>query len=1068
MKKMKKMKTLALLFLAVIMSSTGLVSCIDEDIDPVVASIYKNQALLLASQAGLLDAQATYETAKAAAENALAAAATANVQIARDELEAAISRTSTDADAAIAAAILLAETELTAQILLAAHKAELEAAESASGILISESASALRIAESAAAIARAEDTLAAAIIRGENADAINAAISAANITRGENADAINAATSESALLIAEIVNAARTAEKDEVLRQAILMNAIAVDAAQVALDEAKLEWEGNMAALARDIATAKSLLADDYLVKYMSAKSIEMLLEEDILTAMGRLSDALLKEMGEGDDVTWAYYETYQQTILDNLQSDLAAQQDKVENLEAILADPTTNASLADELRVEIAANDAAIDEIDILIAQQKALRIPLKAELDAINGVAQVGVVGDSDYVAAVSGLDTQYHDLLQSIINLSTGTTEGSIQAIELAIINKKEKIESHGTDVTNAADDVQDAEDALQEANEDVDNAFVLLGDDVSSGYYTVDAAGVPLDCGILALSTVVLSSHDCGVTKYAPAENLQEVLVNATIDERLAEYEHSAAISALGDLENTIDNLEGSLNNAAVDLNTKQEAYDGGIGAATTLVTTTGTAVGTAQGGVTAAIGVYETWKSRFEGGPTTNGGYYWEDDTVTSSAYADLANDVLGIHTDASGPPAGASYVRVSSWANVTAGADDNVGDNYEPALILTADLPASNITYTPGDYITDTDLANAYPNAGYTTEYFIEVGTDDDGFNNLAEFQAATTALGNEDIMDVPPVLGDANKTETDAYSVLWNAMLLEKEAIYALENFGVALATQQGVYDKLKAVYENEVTLLDEAQGVVASKLDLKNTAAGSQNTAEGNVDIAWIELGEDVTGTAGVDLKTPNTLNNIVFNAEVTLANAQSVTVTGLATLQADLVVLEHDLQELETSLGLAGPALVDAKAQLVILEAALEAAIAGGEAATTALIAIDNAIAALESQQYGHEVMNSQHALVAIALELGAVDQQALLKNANEAINGNNEAGAAFVNGLVNDIIAQQEVIALGVISADTNAAFIVRLEAGIDHLQAQIDVWSAIAADFLALVEEALQP
>jgi hypothetical protein len=72
-----------------------------------------------------------------------------------------------------------------------------------------------------------------------------------------------------------------------------------------------------------------------------------------------------------------------------------------------------------------------------------------------------------------------------------------------------------------------------------------------------------------------------------------------------------------------------------------------------------------------------------------------------------------------------------------------------------------------------------------------------------------------------------------------------------------------------------------------------------------------------------------------------------------------------------------------------------------------------------------------------------------------------------NGNNEAGAAFVNGLVNDIIAQQEVIAVGVINADANAAFIVRLEAGIDHLHAQIDVWSAIAADFLALVEEALQ-
>ncbi len=78
---MKKMKTLALLFLAVIMSSTGLVSCIDEDIDPAVAAIYQNQAALLAASAGVQNAQATLLVAQAAAEQAKAALSLANAEL---------------------------------------------------------------------------------------------------------------------------------------------------------------------------------------------------------------------------------------------------------------------------------------------------------------------------------------------------------------------------------------------------------------------------------------------------------------------------------------------------------------------------------------------------------------------------------------------------------------------------------------------------------------------------------------------------------------------------------------------------------------------------------------------------------------------------------------------------------------------------------------------------------------------------------------------------------------------------------------------------------------------------
>ncbi len=94
----------------------------------------------------------------------------------------------------------------------------------------------------------------------------------------------------------------------------------------------------------------------------------------------------------------------------------------------------------------------------------------------------------------------------------------------------------------------------------------------------------------------------------------------------------------------------------------------------------------------------------------------------------------------------------------------------------------------------------------------------------------------AIAALGDEDIFDVAPVLGATPKTGTDAYSVLWNAILAQLGTQDYLDNFGDDLADAQANYDYWKNIYENELALLDAAQAVLASA----NTTLAAANTAK------------------------------------------------------------------------------------------------------------------------------------------------------------------------------------------------------------------------------------
>ena len=370
-----------------------------------------------------------------------------------------------------------------------------------------------------------------------------------------------------------------------------------------------------------------------------------------------------------------------------------------------------------------------------------------------------------------------------------------------------------------------------------------------------------------------------------------------------------------------------------------------------------------------------------------------------------------------------------SYVRVESW--MYNGVDDNTALTIN-ATVVAANPGGSNVIL--GDAVlTDAEVAAAYP-AG-TVEYYIEVGTDDESSDNLAEFQAATTALGNEDIMDVPPVLGDTATGGTDAYSVLWDAMLAEIEAIDALANFGVALAAAQLVYDDLKVIYENEVLLLVAAQDVLAAAV------AAQIPFADADV-AAAIVVADAIVAVADAD-------------ADVVDADADLAALLGYtpADMQDEIDDKEHEIVENNIDLAEYEPMLADAIVKLAELEAALLDAGLGIEFA--AIIDLNNQIDALDDEIDALSVMWYQMDIVISALGMDNAYLQMTLDYMLMDIATCQDA-----------IEAQQVMIAVGQVDEAAAQAAITQLENQLAEILAQVDGYNALATKFWDLMLAAL--
>ncbi|WP_299524481.1 hypothetical protein [uncultured Lutibacter sp.] len=793
---------------------------------------------------------------------------------------------------------------------------------------------------------------------------------------------------------------------------------LAVEEARIAMLLAQAQFDQDLAQIADAIRTAANAEAGRHATDYATAMSQLSALRGERLTLTQAIADnqLFMQSTATNAEMTWAVY-------LANLERDVLAKEASViANEEYIVR---ANAYLGDY--------DAMVIALDAANAAVTAKQAEIQALLDEDTQI-------DTDIAAAgtFDAFQTDYEALLL--------TLEGDGSETAAPISGLEGNLAFYTTSATTLSTVTIPG---LNTTIANYDGTTTTLGGVVSTTATAETNAGGAITTAEAALGTSL------GAPSAGNAPSTLTTLYAALFN---AQLEKADATAALTTLVGIIAGLEGSLQTAANDLNAAQITYDGGIVAVDALVTSTGAAVSTAQAGVTTAIANYELWRDRFEGGTTVNGGFYWEDTLPAVSVV--LGDTVLGTHTDASGA-ATTSYVRVASWTyNDVAPVGAGPEDTYTPLTIDTAQQATidgvaelailGNGTITQGDYVT------AYPLAGNTETYFIEVGLDDVSYSNLVQMNLASTALGNEDIFDNPPVFGDGATGDADAYSVLWDAQLAEINALDAQANFGVDLAAKQLIYDDLKAVYEDELNLLDAAQLLEANKIAAIVAPQSAVNTA---VTALGTTLGTPIVTST---VSTATTLYAALWNAEIANLIADAALATHLATTvpmyEAQLATAEGDLVTANNMISEINILIVRLTADIAALTAEYEALVATPlyAAQQVRILEIADEIAVLTAEK---AVLTTEASALAITIMFEGSGSVA-------AIDAAIVTAQAVIDGAPAYLAIKAAQIALGEVSVENLQAAIDNQMIQLADLDAEIAAKMIEADGYLALLNEAL--
>ncbi|MDO9275835.1 MAG: hypothetical protein Q7T92_09835 [Lutibacter sp.] len=401
--------------------------------------------------------------------------------------------------------------------------------------------------------------------------------------------------------------------------------------------------------------------------------------------------------------------------------------------------------------------------------------------------------------------------------------------------------------------------------QLALDDYPAALALLQADVTAAQDAVDAAQIVFDAA---------------VTTQANADAAQ-----------------IAADGALTFLEGELAQLYAALQTAANDLAAEQAIYDAGIGTATSNNVAAIAAVTSAQGALTIALANYASWKAIFEANPA--GSTWFDEVTVlgTLTAGADgYPNTFIGNHTDM----IGTSYRQVLTWV------EGPVGEFYPATYAATsvAAIPADVLPLEDYEEYTAALYPNGINTATPTVVFFVEVENDDVSETNVDILNAMVAALGDEDIFDAPPVLGDLPLAGTDAYTNLWNAQLAQLGTQDTLDNFGNNLAAALVEYNYWKNLYENELTLLDAAQATLDAA-DIALAAADSAlATATTTLTDANTDLSDADAALLAFEATTEADLQDWIDGALANIAAAQ-LEITNIVPVIAAYQAILDDLQ-------------------------------------------------------------------------------------------------------------------------------------------------------------------
>lgn len=834
------------------------------------------------------------------------------------------------------------------------------------------------------------------------------------------------------LALAASVNATATytLEQVETLK-------IANAAAQLVLDEAQAQFNIDLAFLLAELEEAGAQIALDYALKYrLYANAATNLLSEKA-TAVYNLAYA----QAQANSSFPLYALQALETTVANAQYQVEVNEAKIAALQALIDNPNS-------LPAQVTAWEAELDALEIARDAKQAEVEAKYAERD--NLIA--GWDGEDD---VRDNFVQEYDDQAQKVVDLSD-----EIEGFQDIIDAKTLALATYNADLTAAGT-------ALTAAELAYNNAWTALGKKDSQGttinypsYFAYDAK----------TTSAVLIAVD-GM-KYATPANLQQVLVNATIDKLNAAAELSAITA-------DIAALYGALQNAVNALAIAQANYNSGIATIQGNVTTAQTGVTNAQTALTTAQSYYATKKTIFEAAPT---GLTWFDQTTPlgglTAETSPFPNTRIGNHADA----IATSYAYVTGWVEAPAG-------TWTPTTLSVATVATYPITASA---YTAPVVSATIPSVLATTGFYVEVEADDLSETNAALLNDAVAKLGDNAIYDIAPALPANYPTTpvtyligTDAYTVLYNAELALLEAEYALDNYDTALVAAQAEYDYQKNLYDNELTILDAAQAANAS-------AVTAYNNAKKAVDNAWATLGTEYTAglagdspkwwvaktgyvidaTAGYDsdftaplVSNTLTLNAVVYNAEI--AKAKLVACNAIC-LQDAIDVAQHEIDLIQPSLDLAIALVAQMQAQYDIY---METYISGNSNDYDSLDAdlkVQYDTLSFEIFQLNQELNDLDAEYDAIADILDNIDNDDNLSDISLQI----ELALLYDNfqgGYLdsrNDLAAAEAALAAAVAGGADNAAYIAYLQSVVDVLDQRYENALALAAKYKALMEAAL--
>jgi len=924
---MKKIKKLSVVLIITALFSASFTSCIDNEVSPLVQAIYASQATLIEAQTAVQNAEATLLAAQA--ETELAQAASLADLTAAQVLQLIADANFTDAQSAMLAAEAESLADLTAaQVLQLIADANFTDAQSALLFAQTQALQDITLAEIEVMLAAASDATAlndAQIIVLLAAASDDTAYNDARIIQiladaGYTEARARELQARTDAYIAQEAYYASIREQD--LIRKVAETELAVEKARLDLLYATEQFNYNVANLLRSLRQNAQYESAQHASDYNVATNNVATLKGERLALEANIAITKLYQKTVGTSTTsWDFYIAGLEADLLVKQGELAADIQFVADANAYIADPANLESQVEDVKVLIDAKQAEIDakqaEIDVLLAED--------LQIDA--DIASAGTFDTfiTDYEALVSKLEGDGTETAAPVSGLNGNLAYYTATANELTtntipdLMNAIADYAGTKISLENAVSDqeavIGDATSGLIKGLDDATTTHSNLVDDLGTSLGTPTASDA-------LITTTPLTAY--------------EVLWNTQVK--------------LAVVEADIANLFASYQASITSLSAAQATYDGGSGFDTVV---TGNAVISAENALGTkadatqgtAWGDYNYWFGVWNA--DNNGDTVFDNASpMNTSGFTDAyANTFVGNHTDAL--TSYATAVALTEQAPV--GSNLYIPTALNPTLVA-SDLAGITALDVAAVVFTDAEITAAAPTLLYDVygnvalvgggqiktaaqthviytapiplvalgdaaniiTYYIDVEADDVVETNIDLVNYMIAQLGNELPATTSVLIADKKGT-SDAYAVLWDAQIDDNiaQAGVAAWYTNSGLEAAQQVFDDQKYLYENELTILGDAQTAVsdqeavigdatsglikdiADALAIKNGLAADLGT----------DLGTPVAGDTYETTTAPAVLDayQVLWNAKLAVADFMVETVE---TLTASKVQAEADL--------------------------------------------------------------------------------------------------------------------------------------------------------------------